>query len=645
MTASPMPDPANVPSSRWREWLTPGLLLPVGSGVALVTGFLTELAGLSTVATPAFWAGILLGGYTFVPGALRALIQRRKVGISLLMTISAIGAIILGYLEEAAALAFLYSTAEMLEDRAMDHARDGLRSLLSLIPTTALLKRNGTGVTTNVSDIVAGDVFIVRPGERVCTDGIVLVGKSSLDTSATTGESMPQYVTAGERVSAGSINLSGALEVEAEAPGTDNSLTRIVELVERAQAQKGERARLADRMASPLIPGVIILALAVAIIGSLAGDPSTWITRGLVVLVAASPCALAISVPVTIVSAVGAASRFGIVVKSGAALEELGTIAHIGFDKTGTLTRNNPVVTDVVAANGYSKHHVLAWAAAVERASTHPIATAIAAAAPIAPWATAVTELPGNGVTGTVDGHEVTIGSPRWIHAAELGQAIAELELDGKTCVVVRRDGQAAGVIAIRDELRSEAAGAIAALAHDGITVSMLTGDNSRTAHSLAAEAGIEDVRAELTPEYKARIVSEMAELAPTAMVGDGINDAPALAAATVGIAMGASGSDAAIESADIAFTGNDLRLIPLGLRHARRTRRIIDQNLALSVAIIAALLPLAISGVFNLAAVVLVHEGAEVLVILNGLRAARAKGMLTGAKGNPRALAAGNGR
>ena len=606
MTASPMPDPAHVPSSRWREWLTPGLLLPVGSGVALVTGFLTELAGLSTVATLAFWAGILLGGYTFVPGALRALIQRRKVGISLLMTISAIGAIILGYLEEAAALAFLYSTAEMLEDRAMDHARDGLRSLLSLIPTTALVKRNGTGVTTNVSDIVAGDVFIVRPGERVCSDGIVLVGKSSLDTSATTGESMPQDVTAGERMSAGSINLSGALEVEAEAPGTDNSLTRIVELVEQAQAQKGERARLADRMASPLIPGVIILALAVAVIGSLAGDPSTWITRGLVVLVAASPCALAISV------------------------EELGTIAHIGFDKTGTLTRNNPVVTDVVAANGYNKHYVLAWAAAVERASTHPIATAIAAAAPIAPWATAVTELPGNGVTGTVDGHEVTIGSPRWIHAAELGQAIAELELDGKTCVVVRRDGQAAGVIAIRDELRSEAAGAIAALAHDGITVSMLTGDNSRTAHSLATEAGIEDVRAELTPEYKARIVSEMAELAPTAMVGDGINDAPALAAATVGIAMGTSGSDAAIESADIAFTGNDLRLIPLGLRHARRTRRIIDQNLALSVAIIAALLPLAISGVFNLAAVVLVHEGAEVLVILNGLRAARAKGMLT---------------
>ena len=385
MTASPMPDPAHVPSSRWREWLTPGLLLPVGSGVALVTGFLTELAGLSTVAALAFWAGILLGGYTFVPGALRALIQRRKVGISLLMTISAIGAIILGYLEEAAALAFLYSTAEMLEDRAMDHARDGLRSLLSLIPTTALVKRNGTGVTTNVSDIVAGDVFIVRPGERVCTDGIVLVGKSSLDTSATTGESMPQDVTAGERVSAGSINLSGALEVEAEAPGTDNSLTRIVELVEQAQAQKGERARLADRMASPLIPGVIILALAVAVIGSLAGDPSTWITRGLVVLVAASPCALAISVPVTIVSAVGAASRFGIVVKSGAALEELGTIAHIGFDKTGTLTRNNPVVTDVVAANGYNKHHVLAWAAAVERASTHPIATAIAAAAPIAP--------------------------------------------------------------------------------------------------------------------------------------------------------------------------------------------------------------------------------------------------------------------
>ena len=606
-------------------WTDRGIMVPVFSGVAFLSGLICEWSGAEIPALVLFWIGLLLGASTFTPGAIRKLLKG-KLGIGLLMTISAVGAVILGYVEEAAALAFLYSIAEALEDKAMDRARGGLRALLKLVPNTATVLVAGKQTEIAAKDLTIGQVMLVRPGERIATDGVVLAGRSSLDTSAITGESIPVEVEPGDAVSAGAINTAGALEVEATAAGTDNSLTTIVELVEQAQAEKGDRARLADRIARPLVPGVLILAALVALIGSLFGDPELWITRALVVLVAASPCALAISVPLTVVAAIGAASKFGVIIKSGAAFERFGTIRHVAVDKTGTLTRNQPAVTAVLTADGVTERQALAWAAALEQHSTHPLAAAITAAAPGVPAAIEVTEQAGHGIEGTVDGARVTVGSPRWLDADTLASQVTSLEEQGMTVVIVHRGGAPVAAIGVRDELRPEVPEVVRTLASQGIGVTMLTGDNARTARALAAQAGINDVRAELRPEDKAAAIGKLSHDCSVAMIGDGINDAPALAGADIGIAMGATGSDAAIESADVAFTGHDLRLIPRAFDHARRGRRIINQNIVLSLLIITALLPLALFGVLGLAAVVLVHEIAEVIVILNGLRAARTR-------------------
>ncbi|MBM7231451.1 MULTISPECIES: heavy metal translocating P-type ATPase [Dietzia] len=634
------PDPGGHDEEARPWWRDPAVLVPASSGVALAAGLATEWsgaawpgaewAGAGAVGQLLFWAALLLGGSTFAPGAIRGLVTHGRLGIGLLMTISAVGAVILGYVEEAAALAFLYSIAEALEDRAMDRARSGLRSLLRLVPDTATVRRGADSAEIPTAELRAEETLVVAPGERVATDGIVTRGRSSVDTSAVTGESIPVEVEPGDAVLAGSINTSGLLELTTTAPGTDNTLTTIVDLVERAQTEKGDRARLADRIARPLVPGVLVLAVLVAALGSLFGDPELWITRALIVLVAASPCALAISVPVTVVSAIGAASRLGVVITSGAAFERLGTIRHLAMDKTGTLTRNEPSVVRVLTAPGAGESEVLGLAAAVERHSTHPLATAITSAAPKGsagrsePEAEHVEESAGHGISGTVDGHRITVGSPRRLAPDEPTEQITDLERDGMTVVVVHRDGRLIGAIGIRDELRAEVPVVVATLADHRLGVSMLTGDNPRTAAALGAQAGISDIRADLTPGGKAEAIAELSRSRPTAMIGDGINDAPALATADVGIAMGVSGSDAAIESADVAFTGTDLRLLPRALAHARRGSRIINQNIALSLILIAALVPLAITGVLGLAAVVLIHELAEVLVILNGLRAAR---------------------
>ena len=607
-------------------WRDLEVMIPVASGVFLVAGLFTEWLGsgraADVVALVFFWTALVLGASTFVPGALRRLIGQRKLGIGLLMTISAAGAVILGYVEEAAALAFLYSIVEALEDKAMDRARGGLRSLLSLAPERASVVRFGQTIEVAAKDVVVGDVVRVRPGERIATDGRVLSGHSSVDASAITGESILVAVEPGSEVPAGAVNAAGALEVEASVPGSDNSLTTIVKLIEQAQHRKGERARIADRIARPLVPGVIVLAIAVAVIGSLLGDPQLWVTRALVVLVAASPCAMAISVPVTVVSAIGAASKFGVVIKSGAAFEDLGTIKHVAVDKTGTLTSNKPTVTAVEVIEGANEAEVLALAGALEAHSTHPLATAIVAAAEgmgeLAESSDVVEEA-GRGISGMVNGRAVAVRSPRFGGGevpgemagelpGELADDVDALEADGQTCVVVSVDGTAVGVIGVRDELRPEAAEAVQALRDRGVSVSMLTGDNERTARALAEQAGIDDVAAQLRPEDKAKAVASRSTTTPTAMIGDGINDAPALASATVGIAMGVSGSDAAIESADVAFTGSDLRLIPQALGHARRSVRIINQNIVLSLAIITVLMPLAITGVLGLAAVVLIR-------------------------------------
>ncbi|OMH32551.1 cadmium-translocating P-type ATPase [Tersicoccus sp. Bi-70] len=604
-------------------WCDRALVRSLASGVFLLSGYGITWAGLPVPAVVLQGVALVAGASTFVPGAIRRL-RRGRLGVGLLMTIAAIGAVLLGHVGEAAALAFLFSLAEELEDRAMDRAKEGLRALLALIPGTVRVSRPDGDATIPAPDVRERDVLVVGAGERVATDGLVIGGRTNLDTSAITGESIPVHVGPGDHVAAGSVNGSATVRIEATADGRDNSLTQIVALVEQAHAQKGERARLADRIARPLVPAVLVAAALVALFGVLVGDPWTWAERALVVLVAASPCAMAIAVPVTVISAIGSASKFGVVIKSGEAFERLGTIRTVALDKTGTLTRNEPAVVDVKTVPGVSRDELLSWAGAVEATSTHPMAAALIAAAPGAEPATEVVEEAGLGITGRVGEHQIRIGNTRWLAPGHLRPAAEEMAAQGMTVVVVESDGQLVGLIGVRDELRPESAEAVHLLHAQGIDTTMLTGDNTRTAQALARDAGITDVRAEHLPADKARAVASLVEGGPTAMVGDGINDAPALATATVGIAMGLKGSAAAIESADVTFTGHDLRLLPGTLAHARRGRRIMTTNIGLALAIVIVLFPLALFGVLGLAGVVLVHEVAEVVVILNGLRAAR---------------------
>ena len=605
-------------------WQIKELQFAVVSGLFLLAAV---IAGFADAPEPVVLTlegvALLAGAYTFVPSTLTRL-AKGKIGVGTLMTIAALGAVTLGEVGEAAMLAFLFSISEGLEEYAVARTRRGLRALLSLVPDEATVLRDGTEKTVAPADLQIGDRMLVKPGERVATDGTVRHGRTALDVSAITGESVPVEAGPGDDVFAGSINGTGALEVEVTTTAQDNSLARIVRIVEAEQSRKGASQRLADRIAKPLVPGIMIAAAVIAVIGSLFGDPATWIERALVVLVAASPCALAISVPVTVVAAIGAASKLGALVKGGAALEGLGRIRGIALDKTGTLTANRPAVIEVVTTSGATHEQVLDLAAAVESRSEHPLAAAILAAAGDVTAATDVEAVTGAGLIGRRGGHTIRLGRPGWLDPGALAGDVARMQQAGATAVLVEDDGQVIGAIAVRDELRPEAAEVVAQLRRDGYQVAMLTGDNEATATALAREVGIEAVHAELRPEDKARLIEQLRSERPTAMVGDGVNDAPALATADVGIAMGAMGTDVAIETADVALMGDDLRHLPQAFSHARRARRIMLQNVGLSLGLIAVLMPLALFGVLGLAAVVLVHELAEIVVIANGVRAGR---------------------
>lgn len=580
-------------------------------------------------------AALLVAGSTFVPSTLRRLLKG-KIGVGTLMTIAAIGAVLLGEVGEAAMLAFLFSIAEGLEAYSLTRTRRGLRALLSLVPDQTTVLRDGQETPTPTEDLQVGDQVLVRPGERLATDGIIRDGRSSLNLSAITGESVPVEASPGDEVFAGAINGSGALTIDVTRTAVDNSLARVVRLVEAEQSRKGSAQRLTDRIARPLVPGIMVVSALIAVAGAVLGDPVVWIERALIVLVAASPCALAISVPVTVVSAVGRASKMGALIKGGAALEALGNVRAVAFDKTGTLTRNEPSVIRVVTSDGIEGEHVLGIAAALEARSEHPLASAILDTVSDVLPASDVEAVAGAGVTGWVDGRLVRLGRPGWLDSGTLADDVERMQVAGSTVVLVEDDGQVIGMIAIRDELRPEAAAAVGRLRSDGYSVAMLTGDNRATAEALAAAAGIVTVHAELHPEDKASLVKHLRHNGSIAMVGDGINDAPALAAADVGIAMGAMGSDVAIETADVALMGEDLRHLPQTFAHARRARRIMLQNVGGSLGLIAVLIPLALTGTLGLAAVVLIHELAEIAVIVNGVRAGR--------RGEPLAASAAGG-
>ncbi len=609
-------------ASEWAErWKT---LAAIAAAMAWATGMILEWGDRSGAADAAFVVALVVGGATFMPDAVRGL-RHGRLGVGLLMTIAAVGAVALGQLGEAASLAFLFSISEALEEWAITKSRRGLRAVLQLVPDTSTIRRDGDPVEVPTSDVAVGDVLVVRAGERIPTDGVIVDGRSALDVSAGTGESIPVERGAGDAVLAGSVNGGGLLTVEATAPAGDSTLARIVRAVEDAQDRKGNAQRLADRIARPLVPGILIVAAVGAIAGLLFGDPELWARCALVVLVAASPCAFAIAVPVTVFAAIGAATRAGLVVKGGAALETLAKISTIALDKTGTLTRNQPTVIETITTPGRTETEVLHWAAALEANSDHPLAAAITAIAPTPRPAVDVQSVAGHGITGTVDGAVVRVGKPGFVDPGVLGADIERLQNAGATVVVVEHDGDTVGAIAIRDELRPEAPAVVAALQQTHqLRVVMLSGDNQATATAIGHQAGIDDIRGGLLPADKTTAISKLQTGGAVAMVGDGINDAPALATAEVGIAMGVGGTDVAIEAADIAIMGDHLTHLPELIGHARRTRTIMIQNLALSGLIIAVLIPVATAGLLGLGAVVAIHELAEIVVIANGLRARR---------------------
>ncbi|WP_024475489.1 heavy metal translocating P-type ATPase [Arthrobacter sp. CAL618] len=597
---------------------------------AAIACALLVAAWIASIAGPQIWLtlpleiiALLIAGWTFVPSTLRRLAEG-KIGVGTLMTIAAVGAVALGEVQEAAMLAFLYAISEGLEEYSLAKARRGLRALLDLVPSEARVLRGGVETTVAPAELVPGDVMVVRPGERLATDGRIIIGRTSLDTSALTGESVPVEAGPGSEVYAGSINGTRPLEVEVTSSAEDNSLARIVHIVEAEQSRKGPGQRLADAIASRLVPGILIAAALIIAYGFIVGEPLLWFERALVVLVAASPCALAISVPVTVVASVGAASRIGVLIKGGGALETLGKIRTIALDKTGTLTRNRPAVIDVATAGNATRDQVLALAAGLEAHSEHPLARAILAATDQRADITDMDTIPGVGLGGRLKGNPVRLGRPGWIDSGQLAADVERMQKAGATAVLIEEAGQVIGAIAVRDELRPEASAVVARLTRSGYTTVMLTGDNIITAKALGEAAGITEVHADLRPEDKAEIIRTLKSRQPTAMVGDGVNDAPALATADTGIAMGAMGTDVAIETADIALMGEDLNHLPQVLDHARRTRSIMLQNVGLSLLLIAVLIPLALFGILGLAAVVLVHELAEIVVIANGVRAGR---------------------
>ncbi|CAM3272222.1 heavy metal translocating P-type ATPase [Mycolicibacterium mageritense DSM 44476 = CIP 104973] len=620
-------DLAELDSGPEELWQVRELQLATLAALLLGAGWIVGRIGYDDAAVAVELIAVCAAASTFVPDAVRNL-RHGRIGVGTLMMIAAIGAVALGQFAEAALLGILFSIAEGLEHYAVSRTRRGLRSLLALVPPKASVIRGGSEITVAPDDLVVGDVMVIRPGERAATDGFIRSGQTSLDLSAITGESVPVEAGPGSEIHAGAINGGGAIEVEVTALAADSSLARIVHIVEDAQERKGAGQRIADRIARPLVPAIMILSALIAAAGALFGDPMLWLERALVVLVAASPCALAIAVPLTVVAAIGAASRQGALIKGGAAVEELGRIKVIALDKTGTLTRNQPQVVEVVTVDGVGAADALKLAAALEARSEHPLAQAILAASPDAPVASDVTSVPGHGLHGRLGEHHLRLGKPSWVTPGILAGEIERLQAAGATVVVLACDGNVLAAIAVRDELRPEAAEAVGLLQRLGITVAMLTGDNTRTAQALATQAGITTVHAELLPEDKSALLPTIAKGRPIAMVGDGVNDAPALATADVGIAMGAMGTDVAIETADVALMGEDLRHLPQVLAHSRRARRIMVQNIAFSLAIITILIPLASFGVLGLATVVFIHESAEVLVILNAIRAARTRAL-----------------
>ena len=615
----------------WRAWLVGA------SGGLLAFGLLGGLS--STVASWTwilFLLAIVLGAGHTVRRAWVS-VRSRVLDINVLMLVAVAGAIALGEWSEGASVVFLFALAQLLESRAMERARGAIRALMDLAPAEALVRRDSHEYRVPVDDVRVGDVIVVRPGEKVPLDGCVSAGESHVNEAPVTGESLPVEKKTGAEVFAGTINGRGALDVRVTRLRRDSTIARIVHLVERAQAQRAPSQTFVDRFSRIYTPVVLTGAVIVATIAPLilGGPWSDWVYRSLVLLVISCPCALVISTPVSIVSALAAAARKGVLIKGGARLERLAAVRCIAFDKTGTLTRGRLTVVDVASVDGLPAPEVLRLAASLESRSEHPIGRAIVAYARHERLALATAHgfqaLPGLGAEGLVGPDRVVVGNHRLFEQRGLcsPQAHAQHESmtpNGCSLVMVARGNETVGLIGVADETRESARVVVEMLREHGMQhVVLLTGDHESSAKALAASVGITEYRASLLPEDKVTAVEELrSRHGALAMVGDGVNDAPALATADVGIAMGAAGTDAALETADVALMADELAKIPFAIRLSRAATRNIRMNIGFSLSLKAAFLVMAVAGAATLWMAVVADMGASLIVIANALRLLR---------------------
>jgi Zn2+/Cd2+-exporting ATPase len=626
------------------------LLFALICGVLLLGAWLYEVLGDPDEVRPiaVYLLAYFFGGYDASRHMIASL-RRKKFDIDLLMLVAATGAAILGAWAEGALLLFLFSLGHALEHYAMGRARKAIRALSELAPTVARIRVGDTEKEIPVDELQPGDLLVVRPGERFPSDGFVISGRSSVDQAPITGESVPvdkEPVPSRQeardkkdrlgpeyRIFAGTINGDSLLEVEVTSRSGDSTLARVIRMVNEAETQKSPTQRFAERFEKVFVPlilvFVVLLHFAWLVVDEAFADS---FYRAMAVLVAASPCALAISTPSAILSGVARAARLGVLVKGGRPLEQLGGLRALAFDKTGTLTEGTPKVTDVIPLNGHDATELMQMAMAVEQFSDHPLARAITrgggiwtdGAEPLA--ATEVTVVTGKGITGIVDGIKVSIGQMKLFDGeipADIRSRLDDLHKRGRTAMLVRKDDEFAGIIALMDIPRPRVSAIIRSLREMGIRrLIMISGDHQRVAESIGAQIGVDESWGDLLPEHKVDAIRKLLdEEGEVAMVGDGVNDAPAMAHATVGIAMGAAGSDVALETADVALMADDLSRLPVALGLSRQTRKIIRQNIFISLGMIAFLVPFVILGYAGIGIAVLLHEGSTLVVVLNALR------------------------